>query len=788
MSASPDFLSRLRGDLRRRRAELLGKTAVEQGALSASRLEELWKSLPLDRLEDTLAGLTPGDVDPAPQEPAAPPLPLLLAHRYRIGEPLGEGAVSIVHRGVDEELGRPVAIKVLRESFTLQTAARERFLREAKALARMDHPHVVKVHDVGEEEGRLYLVLELVEGSSLQDLVERRLPDRGLDWALRALVKIARAVDHAHGKGIVHRDLKPENILVTAAGEPKVADFGLAQLSEPSASLTRTGAVLGTPLYMAPEQVRGDAGAIGPATDVYALGALLYRCAGGRPPHEAGAVAEVYGKILKEEAAPLRGVDWQLDAVARKALEKDPRHRYPTAAAFAEDLESYLKGEPIAARPLSAPKRAWRALRRHRTAALMFAGLALVAALGAGVWARDRARTKALSLLEAARPPLERMTAALYREDARFETLHPALSEARGLVEEAIRLSPDLPVAHHRRGEILELQGSFEAAEAAWRRAADLDPHLSAALFRLGRLLLWRAYLATTPLYEDPRGERLIQAERLAKEGAGFLARTEGFDSEIQRKAAAAMLRYLRNERAAARASCEEGIRDFAGKEGVEEFHWLAGLLEDKPSATIAAETQAVALKPGHALALYVRASAKLHSLDEPGLLADYDRALRASPDFPEARLYRGSAFLRSGKHREAVADFEHLIGRGELLAAAYNGRGYARIEADVDGALSDFNAALRLQPEHYALPYVGRGKIHLRKKDFAAAEADFTRALGITYWQAVHADRMKSRLLGGDRVGALDDLTRMRPSGWSRKSLEDELDRTREEFEKANP
>jgi tetratricopeptide (TPR) repeat protein/tRNA A-37 threonylcarbamoyl transferase component Bud32 len=766
-----DFLSRLRSDLRRRRVERLGQEAVDRGALSAADLEALWSSLSLDALEAAL-------------EARVEPLPLF-GGRYRAGETLGEGAVAIVYRGVDQELGRPVAIKVLRESFTLQATARERFLQEAKALARMDHPHVVKVHDVGDDDGRLYLVLELVEGASLESVLEKT---RDLPWALHALVKVARAIDHAHGKGIVHRDLKPQNILVTSAGEPKVADFGLARLAEPGTSMTRTGAVLGTPLYMAPEQVRGEA--VGPAADVYALGAMLYRIAGGRPPHEAGSVVELYGKIVKDETRPLRGVAWQVDAVARKALEKDPGRRYPTAEAFARDLDAYLKGEPITARPLSVPGRAWRVLRGHKAAALALAGLALVASLAAGVWSRDRARTKALSLLEAARPPLERMNAALYREDARFEALHAPLSDALGLVEEAIRLSPDLPVAHHRRGEILELRGSFEEAEASWRRAAALDPSLGAALFRLGRLLLWRAYLATTPLYEDPRGERRIQAERLAREGAAFIARAEGFDSDIQRRVAAAMLQVLRNERSAARASCEAGIRDFAGKEGVEEFHWLSGLLDDAPSARIAAETQAIALKPGHALALYVRASARLHSLDEPGLLADYDRALRVSPDFPEARLYRGSAFLRSGRSREAVADFDHLIGRGELLAAAHNGRGYARIDGlrDVDGALADFNEALRLQPENYALPYVGRGKVQLRKRNFAAAEADFTKALSITYYQAVQADRMRARLLGGDRVGALDDLTRMRPTGWSRKSLEDELDRIAEEFERSNP
>lgn len=797
-----DFLGRLREDLLRRRAERLGELAVQKGALSRSSLEALWKAVPLAELEDAIAakgGLSLEDRTPSGEDPPATPSgPRHLGHRYQILEFLGEGAVAEVYRGLDLELGRPVAVKMLRDSFLLNDAARRRFLREAQTLARLDHPNILKVFDVGEDQGRLYLVLELVEGASLATLLEK---GRDEGWALAALVQAARGLHHAHEKGIVHRDLKPENILATAAGGLKVADFGLAHLMDPAPGhLTRTGAILGTPLYMAPEQVRGKTEDIRPTTDVYALGAILYRIAAGRPPHTAETVVDLFEKIVKADIVPIRkirpGVSPQIEAIAQKALEKDPGRRYPSAEAFAREIENHLEGRPITARSSSFGERLWRRASRERgrlaALAVAFAALLLGGALWFRIESKDRARTRALALLESARPPLERASGALYRADAKFGPLHQGLAEARGRAEEALRLTPELPVAHHRLGEILELQGGFEQAESSWRRALELDPSLAATAYRLGRLLLWRAFLTTTPLWEDPRGERRARAERLAREGADLLARAEssgfGAESELRRRAASATLLFLRDDRDPARKACEAGIRDFDGAEGVEEFHWLSSLLEETPAARIEAVDRALALKPGNPLALYVRADAKHRAGDPAAAFADYDRALQSSPDFLEARLYRGACLYRLGKAREAIGDFDFLIGRGALLAAALNGRGYARIDllGDAAGAQRDFDEALRLQPEDYPLPYIGRGKARLRARDFAGAEADFTKALAMVSWDPVRHQRMMARLLAGNRAGALDDLALLRPAERSRPSLEKELERLRAEFEES--
>ena len=322
----------------------------------------------VDRLKKTLA-----DLDGA--EPSA----ALHLTRYQIQEKLGEGATAVVYRALDRELARPVALKVLREFVGMSDVARQRFRREAQAAAGVAHPNIIQIHDVGEEQGRLYLVMELVEGKSLAD---SQLDEREI---ARVLEKAARGVAAAHAKGIVHRDLKPANILVTKEGDPKVADFGLAHLLDSPADLTRSGTPLGTPLYMSPEQVQGRVKDITPRTDVYALGAILYQALVGQPVHLGDTTIELYQKIVRDDPVAPRtlqsSVARDLETIAMKALRRESAARYATAAEFADDLARWLANEPIRARPMSSAARLWRRVVRHRAALLPVAlaiGLASV--------------------------------------------------------------------------------------------------------------------------------------------------------------------------------------------------------------------------------------------------------------------------------------------------------------------------------------------------------------------------------------------------------------------------
>jgi len=299
------------------------------------------------------------------EENATPPAAI---GRYRILGTLGRGGMGIVYRAEDTTLGREVALKIMRPGFT--PAEHLRFLREARAAAVLVHPHIVPVHDVGEADGRPYIVMELLEGRSLQDHIERRSLLRREEVEL--LRQASEAVAFAHAQGILHRDLKSSNILVTPERKAVVMDFGLAKVPGwEGPGLSVSGVTFGTPAYMSPEQARGQWKEVGERSDVYSLGATLYEILTGRPPFVGASLAETLQQVLSDEPSPPRTIDRtvkpDLERVCLKALEKDPRRRYPTARAFAEDLARWLAGEPVHASAPSIWGRVGRRLARRAT-------------------------------------------------------------------------------------------------------------------------------------------------------------------------------------------------------------------------------------------------------------------------------------------------------------------------------------------------------------------------------------------------------------------------------------
>jgi serine/threonine protein kinase len=271
---------------------------------------------------------------------------------YKVLAEVGRGGMGVVYKARDLGLNRLVALKMIKDDFP-DEQDRERFRREARAVARLEHPNIVRVYQFVEPEaGRPYFVMELVEGSDLAKRLDAGpLPPRE---AARMVERLARAVHHAHQCGIVHRDLKPGNVLLTAAGAPKITDFGLAKHLDLQASLAPSGAVIGTPAYMAPEAL-GSSRQVGPAADVYGLGAILYECLTGRPPVQAATVLEIFDQVRNQEPEPPSELEPKvprdLDTVCLKCLKKEPGKRYATAEKLAEDLERYLAGEAIEARP-----------------------------------------------------------------------------------------------------------------------------------------------------------------------------------------------------------------------------------------------------------------------------------------------------------------------------------------------------------------------------------------------------------------------------------------------------
>src|SRR5213595_3649483 len=305
---------------------------------------------------------------------------------YELLEEIGRGGQGVVFRARQKSLNRTVAVKVIGLGQWATKEHLKRFRLEAEAAASLDHPCIVPIYEIGERDGSCYFSMGLVEGGQL-DAVAKREP-MPIRHAAELIAKLARTVSYAHERGILHRDIKPGNILLDAKGEPHLTDFGLARLVETESTVTRTMEVLGTPSYMAPEQAVGNNARVTSATDVYGLGAVLYQLLTGHPPFAGGTTFETVRLVLDTEPRQPRllnpKVDRDLSTICLKCLEKDPKRRYSSALALADDLERWLKHEPIRARRTGIFTRGRKWVRRNPTSAVLL--VALAAAIGAMIW------------------------------------------------------------------------------------------------------------------------------------------------------------------------------------------------------------------------------------------------------------------------------------------------------------------------------------------------------------------------------------------------------------------
>jgi WD40 repeat protein/tRNA A-37 threonylcarbamoyl transferase component Bud32 len=307
---------------------------------------------------------------------------------YELQEEIARGGMGVVYKARQVSLQRTVALKMILAGQLASEADVQRFRREAEAAGNLDHPHIVPIYEVGAFQGMQYFSMKLIGGGSLAQAIARG------DWAAggkdqprkaaRLMAIVARAVHHAHQRGILHRDLKPGNILLDKSGDPQVTDFGLARKVESDAGLTQSGAIVGTPSYMAPEQAAGKKG-LSVAVDIYSLGAILYELLTGKPPFVGGNAMEIVLQVLEKEPRNPRllnpRIDRDLATIAMKCLDKDPARRYTSALALADDLQRWLDGLPIQARPMRWPARLWRWGKRNK----FLAAACLLAMIGVGV-------------------------------------------------------------------------------------------------------------------------------------------------------------------------------------------------------------------------------------------------------------------------------------------------------------------------------------------------------------------------------------------------------------------
>src|SRR5438093_8136634 len=308
---------------------------------------------------------------------------------YELLEEIGRGGQGVVFRARQKSLNRTVALKVIGLGEWATKAHLKRFRLEAEAAASLDHPGIVPIHEVGERDGSCYFSMKLVEGGQLDEVVRHE--QMSIRRAVELIAKVSRTVHYAHEHGILHRDIKPGNILLDKTGEPHLTDFGLARLIEQESTITNSFDVLGTPSYMPPEQAAGRTKELTPAADVYSLGAVFYHMLTGEPPFAGGTTYETIRMVLEAEPHNPRTRNTKLDVdlatICLKCLEKDPTRRYQSAGALADDVERWLRHEPIQARRTGVFARGRKWARRNPTSTLLAASLvALAAAAGWIVW------------------------------------------------------------------------------------------------------------------------------------------------------------------------------------------------------------------------------------------------------------------------------------------------------------------------------------------------------------------------------------------------------------------
>jgi WD40 repeat protein len=450
----------------------------------------------------TFPGLAPADAATLPPAPPAgsPPAPApVTVPGYEVLGELGRGGMGVVYRARQVGLNRPVALKMVLAGGHASAGELARFRTEAEAIAQLQHPNVVQVYEVGEQNGLPYFSLEFCPGGSL----DRQLD--GTPWEpakAAALVEtLARAIHAAHQAGVVHRDLKPANVLLAADGTPKITDFGLAKKLDAGDGPTKSGAIMGTPSYMAPEQAAGEAKVVGPAADVYALGAILYELLTGRPPFKAATALDTILQVISDEPVPptqLQGkTPRDLETICLTCLQKEPSKRYSSAAALAEDLRRFRTGEPIWARPVGAVERAMKWVRRRPVTASLVgvtaAGALLLMGIIVAFLAVVYGKNKDLEL-SAGQARKAAADAQVQLERARANLMTAQLQRVAGIYEHQPLLALDL--LHDLEACPLDRQDPawhfYERACQRWERAilrGHRSPIHSVALSADGRIL-----------------------------------------------------------------------------------------------------------------------------------------------------------------------------------------------------------------------------------------------------------------------------------------------------------
>jgi eukaryotic-like serine/threonine-protein kinase len=662
---------------------------------------------------------------------------------YEVESILGRGGMGVVYKARQLKLNRSVALKMLIYGAAATPQELARFQREAEAVAALRHPQIVQVYDVGEINARPYYTMEFVEGGRLaQKLAGAPQPAR---QAAELVKTLAEAIQAAHDEGIVHRDLKPANILLTANGTPKIADFGLARHFDSGPELTLSGARLGTPSYMAPEQVSGDSRKVGPAADIYALGAILYEMLTGRPPFRAETTVDTERQITGSDPVPPTRlnpkVPRDLETICLKCLHKAPERRYPSAAALADDLRRFELGEPIVARPTGIVERAVKWVRRHPTWSTLLAATMLltVTLVGGSTWlAVQQAHLRGaiavdLNAMRAhqeaarwadARTALERAEALLGGGGP--DDLRARLAQARRELDFVIQLN-EIRMKRATRGELaiyrsLANRSYADAFRNAGRGTFEDRPEAVAKAIQASAIndaLMDAVYDWAVCADNKSQRDWLLRVARQSKPHIDDWREkvlTPDAWEDLDRLSALVRTAPIESEPVSLLLAVGERLWMLGGDPGffvrtVQSEHpadfWpnlILGdtLLHGSPGEAAGYYRAALAARPTAAVG-YCGVGDSLRLLDYPGAAIQYyEKALKTDPTFARTHNDLGLALQAQGRLAEAIVHHENAVQLDPDYAWPHFDLGnILRVRGHLPEAYQQYQEVLRLDPKN---------------------------------------------------------------------------------------
>jgi tetratricopeptide (TPR) repeat protein/tRNA A-37 threonylcarbamoyl transferase component Bud32 len=640
---------------------------------------------------------------------------------YEVFGVLGHGGMGVVYKARQRDLQRTVALKMILAGVHARPEEQARFRREAETIARLQHPHIVQIYQVGEHHGQPFCALEFIDGGSLARKLGGK--PQPAQPAAQLVETLARTMHAAHQQGIIHRDLKPANVLLTADGAPKITDFGLAKQIDDESWKTHSGVIVGTPPYMAPEQAGGKRRDIGPHTDVYALGAVLYEMLTGRPPFLAATQMETLDQVRHQEPVPPSRlqpkVPRDLETICLKCLEKDRQRRYGSALALAEDLHRFLANEPIQARPVRLWERGWKWAKRRPALAALIA-VSAVALLSSVAWGLLYLRLQARDA-EVRAGNLQRQL----QEEAE-------LTKQREQVQQLIRSGQN--AADNQEWDKLQiylesLEGKVELYEPSPQELGELEQlkgrrraHDQYQEFMRQRDdALFHATLATG----ESESANLQATQDAVEKALGLLG------VNIAARAPLTLApSFTESEKVNILAGCYELLLILAQTKALRPEQKL----QDQLSLALRILDRAASLgyrnHPTHAY--HLRRARYLEQLGNEEEARKERQQANTQPPATALDYYLvGDEHYKQGKMLEAIGDFESALGRqpDHFWARYFLALSYLRLQPPrPDLAKAPLNACID-QRRNFPWPYLVRGFAHTKLKDFPAAKADFDEA-----------------------------------------------------------